>query len=60
MVYLRTGEGKIMERNGCLTQTDRFYHHTGRSNVVYKDDCRSKPEKTVWKIYAKAHAKNGG
>ena len=49
LVYWRTGDSHLMEENGCLTQTDRFYHHTGRSNVihVYKDDCRSKPEKVV-------------
>ena len=62
MVYFRTGEGKIMEKFGCLTQTDRFFHHTGRSNVIhaYKDDCRSKPEKTVQDFFIEADAKGGG
>ena len=53
MVYWRTGEAKVMVQNGCLTVTERFFHHTGRSNVlhVYKDDCRSKPEKTVQEYF---------
>lgn len=61
MVYFRTGEGKIMEKNGCLTQTDRFYHHTGRSNVIhaYKDDDRSKTENTIKDFFKQMDAKIG-
>lgn len=62
MVYWRTGEARIMEKYGCLTQTDRFFHHTGRSNVIhaYKDDCRSKPEKVVQDWFRKMDARSNG
>ena len=62
MVYWRTGESRIMEQHGCLTQTDRFFHHTGRSNVIhaYKDDDRSKPEKVVQDWFKKMDATSGG
>eukprot|EP00966_Prymnesium_polylepis_P034098 792856-Prymnesium_polylepis.2 len=62
MVYWRTGEAKVMVQNGCLTVTERFFHHTGRSNVlhVYKDDCRSKPEKTVQEYFRAMDRLTGG
>lgn len=62
MVYFRTGEGKIMEKHGCLTQTHKFFHHTGRSNVFhcYKDDCRSKPEKTIQDYFTALDKTPGG
>ena len=49
LVLFRTGEGNVMEENGCLTLTPRMYHHTGRGNAIhaYKANCRAKPEKTV-------------